>query len=153
MRAVRELDASQSWVVQALMSLRRLGWKKSDAAGSPAKKKFLELPSGSEEVLLAGIVGRFWRLDSGFLPVLSPEEFHGFRREGHARAVIAFWTEAGASGRTVLHTETRVQCFGAEAARSFRAYWVIVGPFSGLIRHAMLGLIKKRAESADTMNV
>ena len=112
----------------------------------------MDLPSGSDTVILAGIAGRFWRLDSGFVPIETPEEFLAFQREGFARAVIAFWTEAGSTGDTLLHTETRVQCFGAVAERRFRAYWMVVGPFSGLIRHAMLRLIKRRAESTGTMN-
>jgi hypothetical protein len=29
----------------------------------------------------------------------------------------------------------------------FRAYWTIVGPFSGLIRREMLRLVKREAES------
>ena len=46
-----------------------------------------------------------------------------------------------------LATETRVVAHGISARRKFRAYWLLVGPFSGLIRKEMLRLVKRNAES------
>ena len=53
-----------------------------------------------------------------------------------------------APGRCLLCTQTRILCFGDSARRKFKLYWMVVGPFSGLIRREMLRLAKRRAESA-----
>ena len=44
-----------------------------------------------------------------------------------------------------MSTETRVLCADAAALRSFRRYWLVVGPFSGLIRILMLRAIAATA--------
>jgi hypothetical protein len=50
----------------------------------------------------------------------------------------------------VLSTETRIKCFGRAALWKFRSYWSLVGPFSGLIRKAILKQVKTEAESILT---
>ena len=45
-----------------------------------------------------------------------------------------------------LETETRVLLTDAGARRCFGAYWVVVRPFSGLIRRRWLHAAKQRAE-------
>jgi hypothetical protein len=42
------------------------------------------------------------------------------------------------TGGCVLSTETRIQAVDASARRAFRRYWLVVGPFSGLIRRRWL---------------
>jgi hypothetical protein len=44
-----------------------------------------------------------------------------------------------------LTTETRVQLTDANARRAFRRYWLVIRPFSGLIRRAWLRAIAQRA--------
>jgi hypothetical protein len=68
-----------------------------------------------------------------------------FHREGFAKAVWSF-SLAPADGGTRLGTETRVQTFGRSATLKFRTYWLLVGPFSGLMRKAMLREVKRIAE-------
>ncbi len=46
-----------------------------------------------------------------------------------------------------LSTETRVQLTDARSRRSFRRYWLVVRPFSGLVRRAWLRAIARRATS------
>jgi hypothetical protein len=45
-----------------------------------------------------------------------------------------------------LETETRVFLTDAAARRRFDAYWIVVRPFSGLIRRRWLRAAKHRAE-------
>jgi hypothetical protein len=40
-----------------------------------------------------------------------------------------------------------VLALGNSARRKFRAYWLVVGPFSGLIRKEMLREVKRQAEN------
>jgi hypothetical protein len=45
-----------------------------------------------------------------------------------------------------LETETRICLTDASARRRFGAYWLVIRPFSGLIRRSWLRAAKKRAE-------
>ncbi|MBI3800131.1 MAG: hypothetical protein HY268_24540 [Deltaproteobacteria bacterium] len=108
---------------------------------------------GREIVL--GVAGRFWRLTGNILP-FSQENFHGPVPPGLARAVWNFTVEEGSAGRTLLSTETRVVCRDTASRVKFRAYWLIVRPFSGLIRLSTLRAVRRACEgtplhvSADT---
>ncbi|HZW94851.1 MAG TPA: hypothetical protein VFF64_18020 [Candidatus Eremiobacteraceae bacterium] len=106
---------------------------------------FLELSTVPQQEVVLGIAGRFWRPDGGIVRDLRPNEFVDFHREGFAKAVWTF-SLAPADGGTQLGTETRVRTFGRSATLKFRAYWLLVGPFSGLIRKAMLREVKRIAE-------
>jgi hypothetical protein len=44
-----------------------------------------------------------------------------------------------------LYTETRVRCLGASSRRWFRLYWLVIRPFSGLLRRSMLRGIRTEA--------
>jgi hypothetical protein len=44
-----------------------------------------------------------------------------------------------------LTTETRIRCADAATRRHFRRYWRLVGPGSGLIRHAILGQVRRES--------
>jgi hypothetical protein len=126
--------------------------EKSVASQTPATGRrygsFLELAAVPQQEVQLGIAGRFWRPDGGLVPDLSPAEFQSFCRDGYAKAVWNFALARAACG-TELSTETRVQTFGRSARFRFRAYWLVVGPFSRLIRGAMLREIKRIAESTE----
>ena len=94
-----------------------------------------------------GVVGRFWRPDSGIITGLSAEEVIAFHTEGYAKAVWNFAVVAESERITRVNTETRIQTFGRPARWRFRAYWLVVGPFSGVIRKEMLAMIKRNAET------
>jgi hypothetical protein len=46
--------------------------------------------------------------------------------------------KALAGGRTRISTQTRIRALGGGARRRFRLYWLIIRPFSGLLRREML---------------
>jgi hypothetical protein len=48
-----------------------------------------------------------------------------------------------AEGGAVLCTETRVAAIDAGARRAFRRYWVVIGPFSGLVRRRWLAAAER----------
>jgi hypothetical protein len=62
--------------------------------------------------------------------------------------VWTFSVEAQPPGTTRLTTETRVACADAASRRRFRLYWLVVRPFSGLIRTAMLSAVAREATRA-----
>ena len=150
---LRKASFADLAIVRRLMRLRgyRLGNTKpaaSSAAESCRLGSFLELVASLEEVVL-GIAGRFWRPDGGIVRDLTPEGFREFRRMGYAKAVWNFFISP-ADGSSRLRTETRVQTFGRAATVKFRLYWLVVEPFSGLIRKAMLREVKRIAERTES---
>ena len=50
------------------------------------------------------------------------------------------------SGRALVTTETRTAATDPTSLRHFARYWMLVGPFSALIRRLMLRIAKSDAE-------
>jgi hypothetical protein len=107
---------------------------------------FVILAEVPDEELVIGVAGRFWRPDGGRCMDLTPQEFPGFSRPGYAKATWNFRLQSKSAEMTALSTETRIKCIGQEALWRFRLYWSVVGPFSGLIRKAILKQVKSEAE-------
>jgi hypothetical protein len=94
-----------------------------------------------------GISGKFWRPTGNTQPFKKDDFIHPVPA-GLARAVWNFSVQEAATSRTILSTETRITC-GDKASRwKFRAYWLVVRPFSGLIRLVMLKAIRRACEAA-----
>lgn len=152
-------DLGSSPVIRVLMGLRtlpaRLLGKADKGEARPTAFDLQALidagfgvlveDQGKEIVL--GVRGRFWRPAENLAP---------FRREafdlpvepGLAHAVWNFAVEPGPQGGTTLSTQTRVVCGDAGSRRLFRGYWLLVGPFSGLIRLVMLRAVKRSCSQA-----
>jgi hypothetical protein len=157
--ALLSTDFTESRIVRGLLRLRRFGRKveRSRNAGSllehVQRAGFLVLAQEPGRYVVAGIAGRFWLPNSGIVFGLRVQDFFAFREIGFAKATWLFEVLPAGSGASILRTETRIQCFGRSAERRFRAYWFVVGPFSGLIRRAMLRLVKRRAENTGNIKV
>ena len=111
--------------------------------------EFVTLAEVPNEELVIGVAGRFWRPDGGRSLDLTAGDFGGFSRVGYAKVAWNFKLRTKSPKCTVLSTQTRVKCFG-RALWKFRFYWSLVGPFSGLMRKAILKLVKTEAESILT---
>ena len=81
------------------------------------------------EGLILTLRGQFWRL-------------RGRGPEAPATAVIDF---RALPGRLV--TETRIHVPDPASRKKFARYWLVVRPFSGLIRMLVLAAAKRRAEA------
>jgi len=103
------------------------------------------------EELVLGTVGRFWRA-RGELCTTSPVGFRAPAPSGTAKAAWNFEVRTRADGATELRTETRVLCADAATRRRFRAYWMLIKPFSGLIRQEMLAAVRSAVESRQGRN-
>jgi hypothetical protein len=117
-------------IVRALFRLRRVTGRGSIGEALTALG-LRELARADGEVVF-GAAGTPWRPGGGI---------HSFAgaRAGQVRIV----TDFRADGET-LTTETRIEAVDDTARRSFRRYWLIVGPFSALIRRRWLAQIAKR---------
>jgi hypothetical protein len=97
------------------------------------------------EEVIAGAIGRFWRL-AGNEPVVrcSPDEFVTFSEPGFAKAVVGFRLDPRGSG-ILLTTETRFVATDDATRRLMSRYWRIIRPGSNLIRTEWLRAIRRRA--------
>jgi hypothetical protein len=86
---------------------------------------------------VAGAVGAVWRPRGGLVRLGDPQEWRAAAVPGTIKAAIDFRAEARAGGSR-LTTETRVLAMDERARRAFRIYWLVVGPFSALIRRRWL---------------
>jgi hypothetical protein len=158
--AIRRTDLGSSAVVRMLFLLRRLpavltGSRRSRAS-APALTldKFLEggfvqLGERRPSEIALGLVGRYWT-PSGGLVRLDAAGFRAFDRPGYARAVWTFQLLPRDDGVTRVVTETRVQCLDRGSRIRFRLYWLIVRPFSGIVRRQALRAIRREAELRRT---
>lgn len=150
-KALLGTDFSDSFLVRLLLSVRS-GRMLPRQGSKPLRDRlagtgFLELAEVPGTEIVLGVAGRFWRPDGGRCFDLTPAGFAGFRRPGYAKAAWNFAVAPHPQG-CLLSTETRVRCFGPTASMSFRTYWMVVKPFSGLIRRVVLQQVKRAAESA-----
>ncbi len=97
------------------------------------------------EGVVLGLTGQFWRLRGNLDPPgpRTAEDFLAYERPDVCKAVIDL--RVGASS---LSTETRVRVADPAARRKFRRYWLVIRPFSGLIRIVLLRAARARAEAA-----
>jgi len=98
----------------------------------------------TDDELVAAAIGRPWK-PAGGGPRLAdqpdPERFFiDFAAPGWAKMVINF-----SLSPAELTTETRVLLTDDRSRRAFRRYWLLVRPFSGLIRRQWLAAIARRA--------
>jgi hypothetical protein len=111
--------AAPDWIVRSLLRVRGLG-----------------VPAGTlEEFATTAPFRELGRTETEFVAGLSPRGLRiafDFRAEPH---------EVG----SLLTTETRVRALDERARRLFRLYWLVVGPFSKLIRRRWLKAIRERA--------
>jgi len=145
--ALWRADLGGSWVVRGLMMLRGLPRLVGGDWRWPARRPltlesvigagFGRLAEDPGREILLGIAGRFWR-PAGNVDPFRAEEFAGPVPAGRARALWNFRVVPTPAGGSILETETRIVCGDPSSRRKFRAYWLLVRPFSGLIRRVML---------------
>ena len=147
-QAIQEMRAGDLAIARWLMALRRLDFRRppqKPLLETMTREGFLILEQRENEEVVIGVAGRFWTRSSGIVRLASPEAWRNYAVDSSARSAMNFRVEAG---RVI--TETRVQTFGTSARRSFRLYWTVVGPFSGLIRRAFLAEIRRTSQASDS---
>ena len=133
--AARETRLQDLPVVRALFCLR--GLRKAptgslwDAMGAEGFRLH------GEDTLVG--VGKPWLVRGS---MLQGENFADFDEPGYAKMAMDL---RYIDGRLV--TETRVFLTSRDARRAFRAYWLVIRPFSGLTRRSWLRAAKRRAEA------
>lgn len=137
---VRNGELAVHPIVRALVALRGMRLR-SFSLELFLRQGFCLLAEDPPREIVLGIEGPFWKPACKLRPV----DADSFRRPvpaGVARAAWNFAIEPRGDGTALVSTDTRVVC----AAWQFRAYWLVVRPFSGLTRRLMLRAIRQEAE-------
>ena len=95
---------------------------------------------GVEMVL--GQVSRPWKgvAVSTQVPT-TPEQFTSFDEPGFAKIATSLRVDPYGNDSSILTMETRVAITDEMSRRRFRRYWLVIGPFSSLIRRMALRLL------------
>jgi hypothetical protein len=161
-QAVRRSDLSRSAVIQALLELRSLPNRlqrvlKRQPPG-PARPPltlddmqragFLLLGESPGHEIVFGSVVQPWKAVTGDEPApqVEPGRFAAFDTPGYVKVAFNIRVEPYGSGRALITTETRTAATDPASLRRFARYWLLVGPFSALIRRLTLRIVKSDAE-------
>jgi hypothetical protein len=154
-RAVKEVTVGEVRLLMPLEALRRLpsllarrpAFRPARSARVLAEFTVGVVPLGErpDAEIIAGAVGRFWRL-AGNEPaeVGTREDFVSFAEPGYAKAAISFSVRPERGGSRVT-TETRVAGTSPDATRALLRYWRAIRLGSGSIRRSWLAAIRRRA--------
>lgn len=153
--AIKTIDFAQSLPIRLLLLVRGVPHMITGRAlptGVITLESFIEtgfvvLEEKPGEEIVLGAVGKFWKPTSRIQPITA-ERFPGFDEAGFAKATMNLRVEPLDDDYSTVITETRVACTDEVALRRFKRYWLVVGPFSSLIRREMLSLIEKELDPA-----
>ena len=101
----------------------------------------------TENEIVYGLAGQFWKANYGLYPVADSRAFQLFEQPEVAKLVLGFSVQHKADGLCLLATETRVFCPDQASRLKFTPYWLLIRPVSGLIRRRILSAIKKASEA------
>lgn len=96
-------------------------------------------PFGKDTLVL---VGKPWSPKGG---ARRADDFVAFAEPGYAKMAMDLRAVPDGAGAR-LETETRIYLTDGLARRRFGLYWLLIRPFSGLVRRGWLKAAKKRAE-------
>jgi hypothetical protein len=153
--AFRVLIGARGLPFRLAAALRRRGDQAE--ASSPPTFRLRDMPSigwmllgerpGTE--LVFGQVGKPWKPRGGSpTDPVTRAEFAGFDRPGFAKLVESTRVDPYGERSAIVITETRVRCTDPDSLRRFRRYWLIVGPFSHLLRRTALRVWARKLEGA-----
>ena len=135
-----------------MIGLRELPMRllaKADCIPEPFGLHNFTLLARTDEAIVYGLIGKFWRLNYGLAPLAGGEAFRSFSENGVAKLALGFALENVSVGQTRLVTETRVYCPDRQSRLSFAPYWILIRPVSGLIRRRILNSVKGMSERSS----
>ena len=165
-RAVREVDLLRDPIIRALLTLRSLPLQLANRLSrrvrtpvSAAQPTFrlddmlalgwmlLSEDPGGE--LVFGQISRPWKpVAASSEPPASPATFADFATDGFAKIVFGLRVARYGASSSILTMETRVALTDSGSRGRFRRYWMVIGPFSDLIRRMALRLVAAELDRA-----
>jgi len=157
LRAARNLDLFQHPAIRALLDLRalpqraarRLTRRRDGADHVPATFRVDDMTRYGWDLLgenpgeiVLGQISRPWKAASGAAgPAAAPAAFAVYDAPGYAKIALSLRADPRGTTSSILTIETRVALTDAASLRRFRRYWMVIGPFSGLLRRVALRLL------------
>ncbi|MCB5294790.1 hypothetical protein BJQ90_04259 [Arthrobacter sp. SO3] len=160
--AARELDLFQAPLVRTLLGIRALPQR---VAGTMRGRRTTTAPEASRRTfrlqdmvglgwillgetpdveMVLGQVSRPWKSVAAAADTpTTPGQFTKFDEPGFAKIATNLRIDPYGNDASVLTVETRVAITDDESRRRFSRYWVLIGPFSSLIRRMALRLLAK----------
>lgn len=156
-RAASEVDLFRAPLVRALLNLRGLPQRlastlrgRGGAAEPRASRPTFRLKdmvglgwtllgetAGSQMVL--GQFSRPWKaVPASTGPPLTPQQFVSFDQPGFAKIATSMRVDPYGNRSCILTMKTRVAVTDEASRRRFRRYWLLIGPFSDLIRRTTI---------------
>jgi len=161
-QAVRRSDLSRSAVIRVLLELRSLPnrlqgllkGRPSEPSRPPLmlddmeRAGFLLLGESPGHEIVFGTVVQPWKAvtDDEAVPQVEADRFAEFDTPGYVKVAFNIRVEPYGSRRSLITTETRTAATDSTSLHHFARYWILVGPFSALIRRLMLRMVKSDAE-------
>jgi hypothetical protein len=158
LRAARNLDLFRHPAIKVLLdswalpqrAARRLTGRRDGGDRLPAATFRVEdmtrygwdlLGENPSEIVL-GQISRPWKAASGAAgPAAAPAAFAAYDTPGYAKIALSLRADPRGTTSSILTMETRVALTDPASLRRFRRYWMVIGPFSGLLRRVALRLL------------
>jgi hypothetical protein len=158
--AASELDLFQAPLVRTLLGIRGLPQRVVGTLRGRGKTTTLEASRRTFRLkdlvglgwillgetpgveMLLGQVSRPWKAVAASTDApTTPEQFTTFDEPGFAKIAASLRIDPYGNDSSILTMETRVAITDDKSRRRFRRYWLLIGPFSTLIRRMALRLL------------
>lgn len=140
---VRHLNFKSSIVTRLLFVLRGINLEKFTFDFMVDKGSFFTIDEKINNEWVIGLISK------SFLFPTHLKANENFKEWNPGKGVKIAWNfklEALEGNKVKVNTESRVLCLSKSTRFWFTIYWLIIRPFSGIIRMEMLRIIKKRSE-------
>lgn len=150
-QALFSANLFESPIAQTLIRLQGLGRKpqSSITLRDLISQGFIVLTELPTQEIVLGLLERIWGPKRPKTHI-NTQAFQEFDMPGYARITWSFCVQGLPEGKTLLSTETRVHCLSPRSRRKFTLYWLLIRPFSGLIRRMFLTAIRRQVYRAAT---
>jgi hypothetical protein len=161
-QAVRRSDLSQSAVTRVLLGLRSLPNRlQRILTGRPTgpsrppltlddmeRAGFVLLGEWPGHEIVFGTVVQPWKAVTGDEPAprVHAGRFAAFDTPGYVKVAFNIRVEPYGSGRALITTKTQTAATDPTSLRRFARSWMLIGPFSALIRRLLPRIVKADAE-------
>ena len=108
---------------------------------------WVKLADSVDEEFVFGLIGKFWQLHYGALPIHA-REFAAFDAPGYAKTACSFVVRPDGAGHSLVTYEVRTATTDATARNWFRWYWRSIAPCVIYLMQRALRAIKAEAESS-----
>lgn len=160
-RAARQLDLLRDPIIRTLLGLRSLPNRLADRLGERQRTAptvteppptftlddmvrygWILLDEQPNVEIVFGQIGRPWKaVGASSGPPVAPAAFADFDHPGFAKIAFNLRVEPYGASSSILTIETRVALTDPQSLRRFKRYWILIAPFSDLIRRIALRLV------------